>query len=156
NPYQGLIVGEPLAAPFALPANGSWSNLSSNALLSGITNLALQFSAADARRPVQQVDLFLDGIFLQTVTNLPPSRYNVVYVTLPGKTNLNYTVALNASLKSVVNGLAATLNTFANSNVTKVFALTRGDRLELRSLDLNRTGPQTYIVVSNAIGNGTN
>jgi uncharacterized protein (TIGR03790 family) len=155
NPYQGLIVGEPLAAPFALPAIGAWNDLSSNALLSGTTNLSLQFSAADPRRPVQQVDLFLDDIYLQTLTNLPPSRYNVVYVTLPGKTNLNYTVAMNASLKSVVNGLAATLNTFGNTNVTRIAAFPHGDRIELRSLDSNRTGSQTYVSVSNSIGNAS-
>ena len=51
NPYQGLIVGEPLAAPFALRGSGFW-NISSNALLSGTTNLSLQFSAADAAHPL--------------------------------------------------------------------------------------------------------
>ena len=61
NPYQGLLLGEPLAAPFAQPASGSWSNLPANALLSGTTNLSLQFNAADANHPVQQVDLFVDG-----------------------------------------------------------------------------------------------
>lgn len=156
NPYQGLIVGEPLAAPFAVPANGSWNGLPTNALLSGTTNLTLQFFAADAGRSMQLVDLFLDGTYLQTLTNLPPSRYNVVYVTLPGKTNLNYTVAMNGSLKSVVNGLVATLNTSANSNVTKVAAFSHGDRIELRSLDPNRTGSQTYVSVSNWIGSASN
>src|SRR5438445_10937141 len=65
NPYQGLIVGEPLAAPFAQPPSGWWSNLTENALLSGATNLILQFNGSDAAHPVQQVDLFLDGTWLQ-------------------------------------------------------------------------------------------
>ena len=51
NPYQGLLLGEPLAAPFALPPAGAWSSLPANALLSGTTNLSLQFTAADADSP---------------------------------------------------------------------------------------------------------
>src|SRR5205823_8773402 len=74
NPYQGLLVGEPLAAPFAQPPLANWNNLPPNALLSGTTNLAFQANAADASRPVQQVDLFLDGLWLKTVTNIPPAR----------------------------------------------------------------------------------
>src|SRR5205823_388637 len=74
NPYQGLLVGEPLAAPFAQPASGSWSNLPSYSLLSGTTNLTLGFTASDSSHPVQQIDLFLDGTWLQTLTNLPPTR----------------------------------------------------------------------------------
>src|SRR5205823_2971838 len=70
NPYHGLIVGEPLAAPFAQPASGSWSNLPPTPLLSGSTNLAVQFFASDASPPLQQVDLFLDDVWLKPLTNL--------------------------------------------------------------------------------------
>ena len=59
NPYQGLLLGEPLAAPFALPPTGAWNNLPPDALLAGTTNLSVQFAAADANHPVQQVDLAL-------------------------------------------------------------------------------------------------
>jgi hypothetical protein len=58
NPYQGLIVGEPLAAPFARPPVGAWINLPANSVLSGITNLTLQCTASASNRPIQQVDLF--------------------------------------------------------------------------------------------------
>lgn len=68
NPYQGVFVGEPLSAPFAMPALALWSSLPTNALVSGTTNLSLQFIAHDATRPVQQVDLFVDGILQQTLT----------------------------------------------------------------------------------------
>src|ERR1022692_2030818 len=91
NPYQGIILGDPLAAPFALPAAGLWNNLPSNALLRGATNLSLQFTAADPNHPVQQVDLFVDGTFAQTVTNILPSANNVLSVTLNGYPT-NYTV----------------------------------------------------------------
>src|SRR5437016_12963406 len=76
NPYQGVVVGEPLAAPFARPATGAWINPPDNALLSGITNLAVQFTAADSNLPIGQVDVFLDGNILQTLTNIPPAQNN--------------------------------------------------------------------------------
>src|ERR1017187_10391585 len=41
-PYEGLIVGEPLAAPFAQTATGHWSGVASNAILSGTTQLGLR------------------------------------------------------------------------------------------------------------------
>src|SRR2546425_4151004 len=72
NPYQGLIVGEPLAAPFARPPAAAWIGLPANSVLSGTTNLTLQATAADANHPIQQVDLFLDGLWLQTLTNITP------------------------------------------------------------------------------------
>src|SRR6185436_8358117 len=37
NPYQGILIGEPLAAPFAVPCSGAWSNLPPNAVLAGTT-----------------------------------------------------------------------------------------------------------------------
>src|SRR6266850_5010106 len=59
NPYEGLIVGEPLAAPFAQTSTATWVGLPVNALLSGTTNLSLRSYASDSNHPVQQVDLFL-------------------------------------------------------------------------------------------------
>src|SRR6185295_12181591 len=61
NPYQGLIVGEPLAAPFARPGTISWTGLPAMSLLTGTTNLALQTTGQNTTRPIQQVDLFVDG-----------------------------------------------------------------------------------------------
>jgi hypothetical protein len=44
NPYQGIMVGEPLAAPFASPVTGSWTGLPDGAVLAGTTNLSDRFS----------------------------------------------------------------------------------------------------------------
>ncbi|MCU0785102.1 MAG: TIGR03790 family protein [Verrucomicrobia bacterium] len=155
NPYQGLLVGEPLAAPFALPCSGAWSNLPPDALLSGTTNLSLHFTAANPGQPVQQVDLFLDGTIFQTLTNIPPARFNVLYVTLPGKTNISYTVPLNATVGTVASGLVNVLDSPANKNTTKVSPFLHGDRIELRSTDANRSGSETFISVSNYISTAT-
>lgn len=137
NPYQGLLIGEPLAAPFARRATGAWTGLPSGALLAGVTNLSLQFAAGGPGRPLRQVDLFVDGTFLQTLTNLPPAQSNLLSVTLNGST-ANYAVPANAALQSVAAGLADLLN--ASSNATRVGALALGDRIELHSFDLTATG----------------
>jgi uncharacterized protein (TIGR03790 family) len=150
-PYQGLLMGDPLAAPFALHPSGAWSGLPANALLSGTTNLSLQINAADAEHPVQQVDLFVDGVFAQTLTNIPPQPSNVFYVTLNGYPT-NYTVPATATIGSVVASLTLCLNQAAYTTATKVQAYAYGDRIELRALDRTTTGSQVTISVSNSVG----
>jgi hypothetical protein len=154
NPYQGLLIGEPLAAPFAQPATGSWSNLPPYSLLSGTTNLTLGFAARDSSHPVQQVDLFLDGTWLQTLTNLPPTRSNLLNVTINGQ-SMSYLVPSNAMIKAVTSNLVGVLNLTANTNLTKVSAFAHGDRIELRSFDFSKSGSQVSVSVSNSIGTGT-
>src|SRR5882724_10554120 len=150
NPYQGLIVGEPLAAPFAQPASGSWG-LPANAALSGTTNLFVQFTPSDLQHPVQQIDLFLDGLWFQTITNIGPTRSNLLNVTLNGQ-SMSYLIPLNATIKSVASNLTSLLNALANTNATKVQAFAHGDRIELQSFDRSKKGPQVSVSVSNSIG----
>jgi uncharacterized protein (TIGR03790 family) len=155
NPYQGLLVGEPLSAPFALPPAAAWNNLPLNALLSGTTNLTLQATAVDGHHPLQQVDLFLDGLWLQTITNIPPSVGNVLTVTLNGQP-ISYVVPAPAptpaTIKSVTSGLTTAINGMAG--ITKVSAFAHGDRIELQSTDRTRRGPQVSLSVSNTTGAG--
>jgi uncharacterized protein (TIGR03790 family) len=146
NPYQGLIIGEPLAAPFALPAAGAWNNLPQDALLTGTTNLTLEFDASNAGGlPLQQVDLFVDGLFVETLTNLPPSPNNILTVTLNGH-SFNYTVPANATINSLAAGLARVLNNAQNT--TRVAAYPVADRIELRSTYLSRTASQLGLAAS--------
>ena len=151
NPYQGVLVGDPLAAPFALAPGGLWSNLPLNALLSGTTNLSLQAIAADANHPVQQVDLFVDGTYAQTLTNISPRQNNTLTVTIRGQP-MAYTVPANATIRSVTAGLTAVLNSTGNTNATKVRAFTHGDRIELQSFDLTQPGAQIPISAGSAAG----
>jgi uncharacterized protein (TIGR03790 family) len=151
NPYQGLIVGEPLAAPFASPPGIAWINLPADSVLSGTTNLTLQCTAAASNRPVQQVDLFLDGTWLQTLTNLPPAAGNQLYVTINGCAT-NYTVPTNATIKSVAAALAEVLDQPAYMAQSKVQATAYGDRIVLQGTDLNTPGSQIPVSVSSAAG----
>ena len=153
-PYQGLIVGEPLAAPFARPSVGAWVNLPANSLLSGVTNLTVQCTASTSNRPVQQVDLFLDGTWLQTLTNIPPASGNQLYVTINGCTT-NYPVPSNATIASVASGLADVLNQSAYAGQTKVQAITWGDRIGLQFTEINTLGVQIPVCVSNSIGSAS-
>ena len=149
NPYQGLLVGEPLAVPFARYGAADWSSLTNGTVLSGLATLSPGFSAAATNLPLGRVDLFVDGSFFQTLTNLLPPAGNVLPVTLNGFT-VNYTVPTNATVASVVTGLAAVLN--AETNSTRVQAWPAGDRLELQSLDVAIPGSNVTLSADSAIG----
>jgi uncharacterized protein (TIGR03790 family) len=154
NPYQGLIVGEPLAAPFVRPPVGAWVNLPTNSVLSGTTNLTLQCIASTSNRPIQQVDLFLDGTWLQTLTNIPPAAGNLLYVTINGCTT-NYLVPSNATIALVASGLADVLNQSAYVLQSKAQAVAYGDRIGLQFTDINTPGAQIPVSVSTAIGSAS-
>ncbi len=154
NPYQGLMVGEPLAAPFARPPTGTWVNLPANSVLSGITNLTLQCAASVSKRPIQQVDLFLDGTWLQTLTNIPPAAGNQLYVTINGFTT-NYLVPSNATIASVASGLAGLLNQPGYAGQSEAQATAYGDRIELQYTDISTLGAQIPVSVSNAVGSAS-
>jgi uncharacterized protein (TIGR03790 family) len=145
NPFEGLLVGEPLSAPFASPGTADWSSLTNGTVLSGLAGCNLTFFAAATNQPLAQVDLFVDGSFVQTVTNVLPSADNQLWVTLNGIT-VNYTVPANATVASVVNDLAAALN--AQTNATQVLAYPTGDRLELESLNIMAPGSNVTLVAS--------
>lgn len=149
NPYQGLMAGEPLSAPFARPGAADWSSLTNGAVLCGQVPLDLSFFAAATNLPLAQADLFVDGTFYRTMTNLPPSAGNELSVTLNGFT-VNYSVAANATVASAAAGLALALN--AQTNGTRVAAQAYGDRLELKSLDLTNPGGNVLIQASAAAG----
>jgi uncharacterized protein (TIGR03790 family) len=149
NPFEGLLVGEPLAAPFARPGGASWSSLTNGSVLSGQSVLRLEFTAAATNLPLAQADLFMDGAFFQTMTNLQPAAGNVLSVTLNGSV-LNYTVPTNATLATIATGLAGVLN--LQSKVTQVVAFAVGDRIELQSQEVFVPGSNVTMSVSTAIG----
>ena len=152
NPYQGLLVGEPLSAPFARPGTADWSSLTNGTVLSGQSGLNLTFSAAATNLPLARVDLFLDGTYVQTVTNLLPSAGNVLSVTLNGFT-VNYTVPTNATVASCAVGLATAAD--AQIGSTHVLAYVAGDRLEFQSLDVTGPGSNVTLSASAAVGSAS-
>jgi len=142
DPYPGLMVAEPLAAPFARPGSGRWGANLTNAVLSGTTNLSVSFHTQSGTRPLQQVDLFVDGMYFSTLTNLAPCPGNQLTVTLNGYPII-YTVPTNATLGTVTAGLASLIN--AVTNATLVKALVYGDRIELQSIATNPLTALFYV-----------
>jgi uncharacterized protein (TIGR03790 family) len=149
NPFQGLFVGEPLAAPFARPGSATWDSLTNGAVLSGQFILCPQFTAAATNLPLSRVDLFVDGAFWATMTNLPPAAGNVLSVTLNGNA-ISYTVPTNATLAGIASGLANVLS--QQSNVTQVLAFPVGDRIELQSTSIYVPGSNVTVSAGAAIG----
>jgi uncharacterized protein (TIGR03790 family) len=150
-PYEGLIVAEPLAAPFQQTGSGAWLGISNNAVLSGTALLSLQFTAADTRHPLQQIDLFLDGKYFQTLTNLPPQPGNQLNLTVKGSP-VTYTVGPGSTVVSIANGLAAQATASANSAGSNLIAFAHGDRIELHSLSNTRPAPPTGLRSMSAQG----
>ena len=144
-PYLGLMVAEPLAAPFARPGYGRWGTNLPNAMLSGTTNLSVNFSSRFGNHPLQQVDLFVDGVYFSTLTNLAPCPGNLLTVTLNGYP-ITYTVPTNSTLSTVAAGLASLIN--AATNATLVKALVHGDRIELHSIANNPMAVPFYVADS--------
>lgn len=149
NPFQGLFVGEPLAAPFARPGAGTWTSLTNGAVLSGTVVLSPAFTAAATDLPLARVDLFVDGTYFATLTNLPPAAGNELSIVLNGDA-ITYTVPAAATPATVAAGLAAALN--AQSGVTQVQAVAAGDRVELQSLAIYVPGSNITMSASAAVG----
>jgi uncharacterized protein (TIGR03790 family) len=138
NPYQGLLVGEPLCAPFALSGQADWSEVTNGTVLNGVISLPpAAISSASTVTPLDQVDLFVDGTFMQVLTNVPPAPATVLSVSLNGS-EIKYTVPENATLQSVTAGLGTALN--LQSNATRVIAFATGDRIELQGWDIATVG----------------
>ena len=128
-----------------------WLSISSNAVLSGTVCIS---NSASAPRPLQKMDLFVDGKFFQTMTNLAPQPGNVLSAAIEGYP-VSYTVPTDATLGSIVTGLVQCINIPWLTNITKVQAFTHGDRIELRSISTNFLADPFYYVDRLAT-NGTN
>ena len=149
NPYQGLMVGEPLSAPFARPGSAIWNSPANGSVLSSLANFNLTFSAAASNLPLAQVDLFVDGNFVETVTNVPPAPGNILSATIGGVT-ASYTVANGDSLASAAAGLASAIT--AQESAAGVQADGVGDRIVLRSTNVATLGSQIALLVGATIG----
>lgn len=139
NPYQGLMLGEPLSAPFAMPGGARVQGLSDGEVISGSAPIQFTFTAASTNAPVSQVDLFMDGIYADTLTNIPPTPGNLLSVNLNGE-SIEVEVPLASTLPTATQLLAESINGVTNK--TKVEAQAFGDRVVLRSLDLARLGSE--------------
>lgn len=149
NPYQGLFVGEPLSAPFAVTGAGDWAGLPDGAVLSGLTNLNLEWESSGAAQPAARFDLYVDGAFMRTITNLPPTSGNTIHVTVKSS-SVVYQIPAGATVTSAAEGLAAALN--QQQSLSGVQAKPIGDRLLLTGLDPARTGVSLPLSATSSAG----
>jgi uncharacterized protein (TIGR03790 family) len=140
-PYQGLIVGEPLAAPFAVRASGSWLAPANGTVLKGVTNLSVHFTAPGQDRPIGRVALFMDGRYTRDLRLYEPAGGEIIQLSIAGQ-GVSLLVSNGASLSDITTNLAAEVNRPEVTNLTKVVAAARGDRVELKSLDLSRSAAE--------------
>ena len=127
NPYQGVVVGDPLYAPYAVRPQVSVSGVTNGQWVSGSVAFTVTGQAVSAKRPVHRIDLFLDDVFWTTLTNVTPSLSNRVTVSI-NQTDCTYWVAMSNSLYATASGLASAVNA-ANVGVT---ARACADRVELK------------------------
>ena len=147
NPYQGVFVGDPLCAPYAVTPTATVFGITSGQVVSNTINVTVTGLASSVTRPVGRLDLFLDGVFLANLTNIAPTRSNVVTVTING-TNCTYVVRANMDIFNVATGLASSIN---SSNLG-VRAQAYGDRIEIRQSALGVAGAALTCVGSSSTG----
>ncbi len=148
-PFEGLMVGEPLSAPFAQPGVASWIAPTNGGVLSGAASLEVSLTSAETNLPLSQVDLFVDGKFVQTIINLPLSEGNQIFASIGGIT-ASYTVTNGDSLASAAIGLASAIS--AKTNLTGVEAEAVGDRVVLRSQNVATLGSNVAVRAETSIG----
>jgi uncharacterized protein (TIGR03790 family) len=150
-PYQGLFVGDPLAAPYAVPSTVSFPHITSGAIVSGVATIDVSVVAADATRPVHRLDLFIDGRWSNTILQMAPSAGNVLHLSLPDGPAF-YTVGPGDDLYACAAGLAAAVN----ATSALVFAEARGDTVHLTWSAFGQSASNQSIFAAALQGAATN
>ena len=84
NPYMGIFVGEPLAAPYAVRPLVSVTNPPAGQIVSNTVLIDVWARGADAGQTVSRVDWLVDGLWAGTVSNVPPAPGNRVTAAIGG------------------------------------------------------------------------
>jgi uncharacterized protein (TIGR03790 family) len=108
NPYQGLFVGEPLSAPFAVPATVRVQAPGAVGDFSGIVTVRVHAVAAGPDRPCAAVDAYVDDVFAQNLVTLRPAAGNRVLVRVEQIVS-TYEIAEGDDLPAVAAGVAAAI-----------------------------------------------
>jgi uncharacterized protein (TIGR03790 family) len=146
NPYETVLVGDPLCAPYAQPPTVYLGGLATGQTVTGVATLSITGMAAGAQGRVERLDLFLDGIALGAITTAPPRAMNEVVLTVNGST-YTQAVASGQEIFAVASNLAALVN--ANTGVS---ARAYGDRIEMRQRALGVPGTGIVYSASTALG----
>jgi uncharacterized protein (TIGR03790 family) len=152
NPYQGLLLGDPLAAPFAIRPTVRWAGVESATPLTGIEKLTIRAESHATDRPVGQVCLYTNGVWMGTLASIAPRTGDRVTVKI-NEEPITWDVPAGASIGDVAMGLAEVINNV--SMETGMGAELRGDRIELRLLDPSLEGADVSCVAKTTNSHGT-
>ena len=127
NPYQGLWVGDPLAAPFAAPPSVQIRSPARNAELDGEIPLQISVAAHERGAPPVFLDLYVDGRHYAPVTR-PFAPIGNELVAQIGTNRFSYAVAPGEDLFAAAAGLAWAINSQGKGQIT---ASAKSDRIEI-------------------------
>ncbi len=108
-PHQGVIVGDPLTAPYAVSPTVLVTGLLAGTVVTGDLELALSASTTTSAGRVSRLDILVDGLRASTATNQTPTPGHTVSATIAGSTR-TYTVTSGDTLEEVAAGLAKEIN----------------------------------------------
>ena len=127
NPYQGIWVGDPLAAPFAAPPSIRLLSPAPNAEIDGEMPLRIAVAAHPRGAPPVFIDLFVDGRHHAPVAR-PIAPVGNDLVASVGTNRFEYAVAPGEDLFAAVAGLAWAVNSQGRGAIT---AKAIADRIEI-------------------------
>jgi hypothetical protein len=151
NPYQGLLVGDPLCAPSARAPLVSIHAATNRMVVAGVMSLTGTVVAASDYRPVSKGAWYIDGYLAHTQEVAGPLPGNELNVLLNG-TSITYTVVSNDTVPDMVRGWADAIQAASPSGV---IASAHGDRLLLRQSSLGESASNLTVVYSAAVGLAT-
>jgi len=144
NPYMGLVAGDPMCQPYAVSPIAGVTGVTTNELLSGIVSLTASGQAASADQRVGRLDLFLDDVFVTTLTNVSAEAGEEVTVDVNG-VQADYTILGGESVQDVASNLAASVE---GEVLMPVSAFSRGDRVQLSQDALGVSGSGISLAAS--------
>lgn len=150
NPYQGIVLGDPLTQPYARPPTVEMSGVSAYEIVSGVITVEVSGVAVHDPQRVDQLDLFLNDRSLVTLTNVPPQVGNKVTVLIDSEER-EYIVSANDTIHDVAAGLANSINFAPPIPYT---ATARGDRVEIVQDTLGVEGISLGFSATAEIGSG--
>lgn len=127
NPYQGIWVGDPLAAAFAAPPAVQIKSPASNAELDGEVMLQISASTHARGAPPVFLDLYLDGRHHAPIVR-PFAPVGNDLIAQIGTNRFIYTIAPGEDLYAATAGLAWAINSKGGGQIT---ASAKSDRLEV-------------------------
>lgn len=132
NPYQGVILGDPLTAPFAQPPRTKWMEPDDGAMVSGVVTLRWQAVSAREAAPCRVSELFIDDLLTATPIEIHPTPGAVVVLTVAGY-SWEYVVRDGDTLYDAATGIEKVVNSIPGAIRAKAF----GDRVMLACMDPN-------------------